>query len=201
MVDRELVERDCVFAAERFVRLAYEQAGKGQDPEHALQVGDLLERLGCSDAVVAAGVLHDVLEDTAVTPGEIAAAFGDEVAELVGAMTEDRSIADYRERKRALRASVQRSGRAGMLILAADKLARLRTADEGGVMIEALTLEHYQRSFELLVASGVRSDQIDELGWRLRLRRARGDAHQRGLRLLVHPSASSARFPGAPIRA
>jgi hypothetical protein len=180
-----IVDRDRVVGAERFVRCAYEMAGRDPEFEHALAVGDLLASLGCSDAVVAAGVLHDVVKDTAVAPAEIAALFGDEVAALVGVLSEDRSIAGYRERMRVLRASVQRSGRAGMLIFAADKLTRLRTADEAGVMIDALVLEHYQRSFELLVASGIRSEQVDELGWRLRLRRGGRHAHERGRRLIA----------------
>lgn len=174
-----IADRDCVVRAERFVRRAYELTGNGQDYEHHLVVGDLLATLGCSDVVVAAGVVHRVVAETSVALAEIAAAFGDEVAGLVGALTEDRSIADYRQRKRALRGTVQRSGRAGMLIFAADNLVRLRTADESGVMIDALELEHDQRSFELLVASGIRSKQVDELGWRLRLRRAGGRTDRR----------------------
>lgn len=173
-----IADRDCLVRAERFVRCAYELAGKGQDYEHPVAVGDLLATLGCSDVVVAAGVLHRVVADTPVTAGQIAAAFGDEVAALVGALTEDRAIDDYRQRKGALRASVQRSGRAGMLIFAADNLVRLRAADEAGVMIDVLELEHDQRSFELLVASGIRSQQVDELGWRLRVRRAGSHTHQ-----------------------
>ena len=35
--------------------------------EHPLEVARLLRAAGCSDVVVAAGLLHDVLEHTAVT--------------------------------------------------------------------------------------------------------------------------------------
>jgi (p)ppGpp synthase/HD superfamily hydrolase len=96
----------------------------------------LLAELGCSDVVVTAGVLHDVVEDTAVTREDVAEEFGEPVADLVAELTEDPSIAGYRERKRSLRASVQRAGRAAMLIFAADNLARMRTFDEHGEVLE-----------------------------------------------------------------
>jgi hypothetical protein len=57
--------------------------------------------------------------------------------------------------------------------------ATVRTADEDGVMIEPLKLEHCQRSLEMLVAGSVRSEQVDELKWRLRLRRSCGHAYER----------------------
>jgi (p)ppGpp synthase/HD superfamily hydrolase len=101
--------RSAVAHAERFVCRAYEIAG--QPPwraEHSLQVGDVLAELGCSDVVVTAGVLHDVVEDTAVTREDVAEEFGEPVADLVAELTEDPSIAGYRERKRA--ASIRTAG-------------------------------------------------------------------------------------------
>jgi (p)ppGpp synthase/HD superfamily hydrolase len=182
-----VVDDAAVARAERFVRRVYQSAGQPQwRADHALQVGDLLAELGCSDMVVTVGVLHDVLEDTDTTRDEVAEAFGGSVADLVAGLSEDASILDYRERKRALRASVQRAGRSAMLIFAADKLARLRTADEDGASIEPRQLEHYQRSLELLVASGIRSAQVDELRRRLRLRRGRGSTAA-GPRLVTTP--------------
>src|SRR5919106_6968513 len=54
---------------------------------HPLEVACLLHEAGYSDEVVAAGVLHDVLEDTDAERGDIETRFGRRVAELVDAVT------------------------------------------------------------------------------------------------------------------
>ncbi len=54
---------------------------------HPVAVADLLRDIGASAAVIAAGFLHDVVEDTQVTPEEIALHFGPEVRTLVEGVT------------------------------------------------------------------------------------------------------------------
>jgi RelA/SpoT family (p)ppGpp synthetase len=54
---------------------------------HPIAVADLLRDIGASAAVIAAGFLHDVVEDTQVTPGEVEARFGSEVRALVEGVT------------------------------------------------------------------------------------------------------------------
>ena len=54
---------------------------------HPVAVADLLRDIGGSAAVIAAGFLHDVVEDTGVTPNEIEARFGAEVRGLVEGVT------------------------------------------------------------------------------------------------------------------
>ena len=54
---------------------------------HPIQVAGLLRDLGGDSAMIAAGFLHDVVEDTAVTPDEIEANFGAEVRQLVEGVT------------------------------------------------------------------------------------------------------------------
>ena len=55
---------------------------------HPLEVAHLLQGRDYPDHVIAAGVLHDVLEDTDATEAELAERFGPEVAELVAAVSE-----------------------------------------------------------------------------------------------------------------
>ena len=50
---------------------------------HPIAVADLLRDIGAGSSVIAAGFLHDVVEDTQVTPEEIEAQFGAEVRALV----------------------------------------------------------------------------------------------------------------------
>lgn len=129
-------------AAERsaLVRAALAQArsdhegqirnGSGGTPyiEHPIRVAALLDEHGYSDeAVLAAALLHDVVEDSHTTLEELRAAFGDGVAGLVGAMTDDESIADYRARKAEHRERLAAAPPAAMAIYAADKLTNSRT--------------------------------------------------------------------------
>jgi guanosine-3',5'-bis(diphosphate) 3'-pyrophosphohydrolase len=54
---------------------------------HPVAVANLLRDIGASAPVIAAGFLHDVVEDTEVTPEEIEAHFGAEVRALVEGVT------------------------------------------------------------------------------------------------------------------
>jgi RelA/SpoT family (p)ppGpp synthetase len=54
---------------------------------HPVAVADLLRDIGASAGVIAAGFLHDVVEDTDVTPEEIEEHFGAEVRGLVEGVT------------------------------------------------------------------------------------------------------------------
>jgi GTP diphosphokinase / guanosine-3',5'-bis(diphosphate) 3'-diphosphatase len=54
---------------------------------HPIAVAGILRDLGGDSAMIAAGFLHDVVEDTAVTPDEIEAHFGAEVRLLVDGVT------------------------------------------------------------------------------------------------------------------
>jgi (p)ppGpp synthase/HD superfamily hydrolase len=128
-------------AAERspLVRAAYEKAsvahagqirnGSGGLPyiEHPTAVAARLERHGYAEEVIAAALLHDVVEDSDVTVEEIREQFGDRVAELVAALSDDGSIADYRERKDEHRARVRRVDGDAFAIYGSDKLTNLST--------------------------------------------------------------------------
>lgn len=55
---------------------------------HCVEVAANLERLGFEESVVIAGLLHDILEDTAIPPEWLEERFGREVLEIVQALTE-----------------------------------------------------------------------------------------------------------------
>jgi (p)ppGpp synthase/HD superfamily hydrolase len=93
---------------------------------HPVAVAELLHDAGFDDDVVAAALLHDVVEDTEMGRDEIAERFGDRVAELVDALSEDDGIQDYEDRKREHREQVEESGRDAIAIYIADKLSNLR---------------------------------------------------------------------------
>jgi len=67
---------------------------------HPLHVGALLASAGVPEYVVAAGILHDVIEDTDMTYAELSNLFGSDVATLVLEVT---SVSDNSPEKRAVR--------------------------------------------------------------------------------------------------
>jgi len=113
--------------------------------DHPVAVARLLHESGFPEVVVAAALLHDVVEDTDTELGEIEAGFGPEVAELVGEMTEDSTIAAYRDRKAEHRGRVAHNSRVAA-IYAADKLAKVRRLNETGERAEGERLEHYRQT-------------------------------------------------------
>jgi (p)ppGpp synthase/HD superfamily hydrolase len=77
-----------------------QQLRKGTDLPyiaHPVHVSLILIRHGFGEDLAIAGLLHDVVEDTDVPLDQIAAEFGDQVAELVDAVSETKS-ADGAER-------------------------------------------------------------------------------------------------------
>ena len=113
---------------------------------HPVAVAGLLQDAGCAEEVVAAGLLHDVVEDTPFTLEEIKGRFGEPVSVLVAAMTEDEGIEAYGLRKEEHRRRVGlRSGRTAA-IYAADKLASLRAAKQEGHEVGRVKSERYHRT-------------------------------------------------------
>ena len=55
---------------------------------HPVHVALILARHGFDDQVLAAAILHDVLEDTETTPDELRNAFGDRILHMVQEVSE-----------------------------------------------------------------------------------------------------------------
>jgi (p)ppGpp synthase/HD superfamily hydrolase len=154
-VERSPLTRDALAFAHR------RHAGQTRDLDdlpfvtHPVEVACLLHEAGYSDEVVAAGVLHDVLEDTDAERHELEARFGPQVADLVEAVTDDPAIEDRAERRAALRLKVSRAGERAAAVFAADKVSKARElrlrvsrgrferADDGRIA-------HYEASLEML---------------------------------------------------
>ncbi len=112
--------------------------GSGGMPyvEHPITVAARLEEHGYRDEVLAAALLHDVIEDSETTLAEVRELFGDDVAGMVGALTDDESIEPYRERKAEHRERVAAAPADALAIYGADKLTNVVTlqaayAEEG----------------------------------------------------------------------
>jgi (p)ppGpp synthase/HD superfamily hydrolase len=93
---------------------------------HPIEVAALVERSGYPDHVVAAAVLHDVLEDTDAERGDLESRFGPDVAEVVALVSDDPAIDDDERRKDDVRERVRRAGGFAPVVYAADKISKVR---------------------------------------------------------------------------
>jgi len=98
--------------------------------EHPRMVAATLAAHHYADTTLAAALLHDVVEDSDITVEQLRAEFGDEIADLVAALSDDEAIEDYRERKEEHRARVADVDGDAFAIYAADKLTNLTTIHE-----------------------------------------------------------------------
>jgi (p)ppGpp synthase/HD superfamily hydrolase len=96
-----LVTRTADFAARRHVDQRRKGAAREPYINHLAEVAHLLSEAtdGEDGALIAAGFLHDTLEDTETEYEELQAIFGQDVASLVAEVTDDKSLPKA-ERKR-----------------------------------------------------------------------------------------------------
>jgi (p)ppGpp synthase/HD superfamily hydrolase len=145
--------------------------------QHPLEVASLLSLAGYDDAVVASGVLHDVLENTYTDVGELEDRFGETVAALVQVVSEDVSITQDQTRKAALRAQVARSPAQAAAIFAADKVSKvreLRARLSYGLSPEGADhkVDHYEASLAMLEQRlGERNALVRQLRFELEMLR------------------------------
>jgi (p)ppGpp synthase/HD superfamily hydrolase len=122
---------------------------------HPLEVASYVDRQGYPDYVVAAAVLHDVLEDTDVDRSELESLFGREVSDLVALVSDDPAIEDQERRKDEVRDRVRTAGGSALAVYGADKVSKVRELRmqlaQGLDPAEAeLKLRRHQKSLDML---------------------------------------------------
>jgi hypothetical protein len=135
---------------------------------HPLEVASMLARSRFPDHVVAAAVLHDVLEDTDAERSDLTARFGADVAELVELVSDDPTIAEEEQRKDEVRERVRAVGGYGLDVYAADKVSKvreLRVWISGGLERDAAAtkLRRYRKSLEMLERTSSAHGRLVEL--------------------------------------
>ena len=98
---------------------------------HPIEAMTIVASLTEDEDVLAAAVLHDVVEDAGVKEAELREAFGDRVADLVMAESEDKMLelppeASWEARKQATIDHLAGLERDALLICLGDKLANIR---------------------------------------------------------------------------
>ncbi len=131
-LDRELLMRAYRYSARAHTG---QKRRSGEDyVVHCVQVARILADLQLDSVTIAAGLIHDVVEDTAITVQDVEREFGPEVAQIVDGLTkignlpftskEERQAETYRK----LLLSVARDARV-IIIKLADRLHNMRTLD------------------------------------------------------------------------
>src|SRR3989338_1029881 len=106
----ERLDADLLTRAYRFSERAHAgQTRQSGDPfvTHCVEVAKVLADLQLDSVTVASGLIHDVVEDTAVTVEEVEREFGREIAQIVDGLTkighlpltsmQERQGGDYRQ--------------------------------------------------------------------------------------------------------
>ena len=147
---------------------AYEGVGvrPGKGLPHAQAVADVLRRAGYDESAQVLALLHDVVEDTPRTIDEVRDAFGEPMADMVAALTEDTTIRRYTQRKLDLRSRSLAAGSPVVDVALADKIASLRHAVITHTKVSDRTLRHYTVTLQLALTASLAPGlckQLDEL--------------------------------------
>jgi (p)ppGpp synthase/HD superfamily hydrolase len=119
---------------ERAIRLSI-KAHTGQtrkaDPDvpyatHPVHVAFLVRAAGGDEDCTIAALLHDLLEDTEVTPEDLEDGFGSHVTSIVREVSEDKTL-PWQTRKARMVEHLRRASPEACLVAAADKLHNLET--------------------------------------------------------------------------
>lgn len=97
---------------------------------HPLGVAKILIEHDCPEEVVVAGILHDTIEDTAITISDIRHSFGEQVASIVEGASEPDKSNTWENRKRHTIEYLKTAPTEVLLVSLADKLDNVRAIRE-----------------------------------------------------------------------
>lgn len=114
------------------------QVRKGTDIPyivHPFQVGLILIKAGCSDDVVAAGILHDTMEDARVKYEELEMEFNKNIADIVKACSEPDKKKTWEERKEHTIDFLKTASRDVKIVSCADKLHNISSIYDNWIKV------------------------------------------------------------------
>ena len=126
----DTIDRARINNAENFARKAHMgQTRKGTGMPfiiHPHKVANTVAIMGGSIAQIQAALLHDTVEDTGATLDEIESTFTTEVRDIVAALSEDKSLPTWKDRKMDYYEKISApENEAAVLVSLADKMDNL----------------------------------------------------------------------------
>lgn len=142
-----LIQQAYELAAKRHAGLTQKVNGRPYI-EHPVAVASVVSEAGADEEMVAAAMLHDVVEDSWTTSNELRGRLGDRVAELVEAMTDEAGVTQFERRKALNRERVAAAGSDAAVIYAADKLCGIRALREAYAEQGEAVVDRYKASLD-----------------------------------------------------
>lgn len=109
---------------------------------HLLETAVIVAQMTEEPEVIAAALLHDVLEDTDTQEAELKECFGGRVAGLVSAESEDKSKS-WHERKHTTVEHLRHACRDEKILMLGDKLSNMRSTANEYVLIGDAVFERF----------------------------------------------------------
>jgi (p)ppGpp synthase/HD superfamily hydrolase len=169
-----------VARAEAFAALAHGSIGRGTQTRrkytnepyiaHPRNVAALVREVPHTEAMVAAALLHDVVEDTSITLEDIRHVFGEEVARLVDELTERRVPGNRAARKEFEASRLARASSEAKTVKLADLLDNCESIVPNDASFARVFLAEMQRMLFALEGGDprlmARAWRALESGWR-----------------------------------
>jgi len=114
---------------------------------HPIRVAERLEQEGFSNELVCAAYLHDIVEDTSYETEDIIDMFGEKIAHLVAAHTEDKAKS-WTERKQHTIETVREAEKEIKYLIVADRLDNLLDMEKELKQQGHAIWEHFNAGFE-----------------------------------------------------
>lgn len=93
---------------------------------HPMEAAAIVASITNDQELLAAAILHDVVEDTEITNEQIEREFGHRIAELVGYETGPLEKMSWREKRKRQIEKIRNAPRDGKIVAIGDKLSNLR---------------------------------------------------------------------------
>jgi len=126
MTDLQLISKAFNFSAARHVDQRRKGPGAAPYINHPAEVAYILAEHGADAELIAAGLLHDTVEDVGVTFGELTQEFGAAISNLVREVTDDKNLPKQVRKQLQIEHAAHASPKAKQLKMA-DKIANLRS--------------------------------------------------------------------------
>ena len=129
-LNTELLDRAIVFAVR--AHAGTDRRGKGYPYiVHPLEAVEIVATMTADQELLAAAVLHDTVEDTDVTVGQVRAGFGDRIASIVAVESDEvpEGVSEedsWHARKQAAIDRLAKAGHDAKLVALGDKLSNMR---------------------------------------------------------------------------